>query len=70
MDMFTGTDNGGDISVDSVWTNEKIAYAVANSKYAHSVMDYEVNEGDEVPEYAKEAYDKIIKTGKLDKWAK
>lgn len=59
-DHFQGTDNDGDgYTIDSAWLDEDIARAVAASRYAHSVDNIEVFEGEEVPEYAREKYDKL-----------
>lgn len=58
-DNFQGTDNDGEgYSIDSAWTDEMTARAVANSRYAHSVMSIEIND-DGVPEYARDAYEKL-----------
>lgn len=60
-DHFQGTDNDGDgYSIDSAWLDENVAHAVAASRYAHSVMDVDVDETNEVPAYAQAAYDHLI----------
>lgn len=59
-DRFTGTFGDGEVSVDSAWLDENIARAVAASRYAHSVTDIEVHEGEDVPEYAREAYEHLM----------
>lgn len=60
-DNFQGTDNDSEgYSIDSAWLDENIAEAVAASRYAHSTMEIEVDESNDVPEYARTAYDFLM----------
>jgi hypothetical protein len=67
-DSFHGTD--ADCSCDtvsSVWLDENIAKAVAASGYQNSVDEYEVNENETVPEYAKDHYEAVLRLQKRGK---
>lgn len=75
VDYFNGTDNESTESVQSVWENANIAYAVAASCYAHSVKEMEVNvEGTPCPQYAQAALDHLSRwrqnnpTKRLQEW--
>lgn len=59
-DGFSGTDADCQCETPfAVYSDEMIAKAVANSMYAHSVSEFEVQT--ELPEYAREAYEKLKK---------
>lgn len=59
VDSFNGTDCDSTMEVHSVWDDELVAKAVAESMYACYVRDYEVDSV--LPLYAKEAYEKLLK---------
>lgn len=66
LDEFNGTDSDcGHGAPHAVYSDELIAKAVAQSCYLHSVEEFEVQR--EVPDYARAAYERLLKEQKKGK---